>query len=408
MKCRHCGAPLRHVFIDLGHQPPSNAYLKAEQLHAPEVHYPLTVYVCDGCWLVQLPAHVAPDQLFRPDYAYLSATSAHWVAHAERYVGAIVERLALNAQSLVSEVGSNDGYLLQFMMARGIPCVGIEPTAHAAGVARDRGIETLEAFFGACFAGEFVNTRRRVDLLIANNVLAHVPNVNDFVAGIRRMLAPTGVATLEFPHLLELVEGAQFDTIYHEHYSYFSLHAVRAIFEAQGLRIFDVETLPTHGGSLRVYATPLTDHGPRAGERIAAVLDAERDAGMLDMTFYDSLQPRAERIKNTLLRFLLRAKEAGRLVVGYGAAAKGNTLLNFAGIRPDLLPFVCDAATSKQGRFLPGSHIPIVAPDMLRGKRPDDVLILPWNIKDEIMHDHAYVRDWGGRFAWAIPELEIS
>lgn len=408
MKCRHCEAPLEQVLIDLGHQPPSNAYLSAEQIDGPEVHVPLKTFVCDRCWLVQLPAHHRAEELFTSDYAYFSSVSSTWVEHARRYVGTIVERLGLDASSFVVEVASNDGYLLQFLQARGIPCLGIEPTVSTANAARARGIETLEAFFGAELGRGLARERRPADLIVANNVLAHVPDINDFVAGLRELLAPEGVATLEFPHLLRLIDGGQFDTIYHEHYSYLSLHAMNRIFESQGLRFFDVEELPTHGGSLRVFASRREARVQPVTPRFEELLAREREAGMLDLAYYANLQQRAERVKLDLLSFLIEQKRAGATVAGYGAAAKGNTLLNFAGVRADLLAFVCDAAPSKQGRYLPGSHIPILAPEALKERRPDFVLILPWNLKAEVMSQLAYARDWGCRMVTAVPELWVE
>jgi C-methyltransferase-like protein/putative zinc binding protein/methyltransferase family protein len=407
MNCRHCNQPLEHVFIDLGHQPPSNAYLSPEQLAGPEITYPLKVYVCGQCWLVQLPSHADAGELFTPDYAYFSSISASWVAHARTYVEVMAERLGLDGASFVVEIASNDGYLLQFVQARDIPCLGIEPTTSTAQAARKLGIETLEEFFGLELARRLASERRSADLLIVNNVLAHVPDINDFVAGIYEMLAQQGVATLEFPHLLKLVEGVQFDTIYHEHYSYLSLRAVAGIFEKAGLKIFDVEELPTHGGSLRIFAARKEAADRTVTPRVAALLEAERQAGVDRPEFYAGLQSRAEQTKNDLLTFLLKQKRAGKTVAAYGAAAKGNTLLNFAGVKPDLLAFVCDAAPSKQGRFLPGSHLPVLPPEALREQRPDFVLILPWNIKDEIMKFHGYVHEWGGRFVVAAPELEV-
>ena len=408
MKCRHCGSPLGLVFLDLGHQPPSNAYLTAEQLEKPETWYPLKVFVCEQCWLVQIPELARAVELFTADYAYYSSVSSIWVEHARDYVAMIVKRLGLGDTSLVVELASNDGYLLQFMHERGIQCLGIEPTASTAEAARRKGIETLEIFFGMenakCLAAE----RGRADLIIGNNVLAHVPDINDFVGGICRLLAPGGIATLEFPHLLRLVEGMQFDTVYHEHYSYLSLHAVRTIFESRGLCILDVEELPTHGGSLRVYAGRAGDDAPGRSPAVDRILELERSAGMLDPGFYTRLQPRAEQVKYDLLGFLLERKKEGETVAGYGAAAKGNSLLNYAGIGSDLLPFVCDAAPSKQGKYLPGSHIPIVPADRLDQARPDYVLIFPWNIRDEIMQELEQVRSWGGRFVTAVPGLHIQ
>ena len=405
--CRHCGAPLRDVFVDLGHQPPSNAYLTAADLERPEITYPLKAYVCRECLLVQLPAHAGAEELFTPDYAYFSSVSRTWVEHARRYVAEVTERYRLGPDSFVVELASNDGYLLQFVKERGIPCLGIEPTHATAEAARSRGIETLEEFFGLTLGQRLAEERGQADLIVANNVLAHVPDLNDFVAGIASLLAPEGVATLEFPHLLRLILGRQFDTIYHEHYSYFSLHAARRVFRHAGLEIFDVEELPTHGGSLRIHAALAAAAEARMSERVAALLEEERRAGILEMDFYAGFQAQAEKIKNDLLTFLLEQKGKGATVAAYGAAAKGNTLLNFAGVKTDLLPFVCDAAPSKQGRFLPGSHIPILPPEELLERRPDHVLILPWNIRGEIMEAQAHVRDWGGRFVVAVPELKV-
>ena len=407
MKCRHCKSPLQHVVVDLGHQPPSNAYIAAEKLAAPEVHALLKVFVCDRCWLVQLPALHRADELFTPDYAYFSSVSANWVEHARRYVAAMIDRFGLGPDSFVVEIASNDGYLLQFVEAAGIPCLGIEPTASTAAAARARGIESLEVFFGEMQGRDLARTRRPADLMAANNVLAHVPDIDDFVAGFRELLAPEGVATFEFPHVMQLVDGSQFDTIYHEHYSYLSLTAVHTIVAAQGLRVFNVEELPTHGGSLRVFACRQAALTRSQTPRVAAMLERERAAGLLTAEYYARLQSQAGRVKLNLLGLLVEERRKGRVVAGYGAAAKGNTLLNYAGVRPDLLSFVCDAAPSKQGRFLPGSHVPILHPDALKERRPDMVLILPWNIKDEIMAQHRYIRDWGGRFVVVVPKLEI-
>lgn len=407
MKCRHCSAELHDVFIDLGAAPPSNAFLRREDLDAPELHFPLKVYTCHECHLVQVDEVQRHDALFSGDYVYFSSYSRSWLEHASRYVDEAAQRLQLGPQSLVMEVASNDGYLLQYVRARGIPCVGIEPTAGTAAVARSRGIESIERFFGAAFAREFVAQRGRVDLALGNNVLAHVPDINDFVAGFREVLAPQGTVTVEFPHLLQLVQQSQFDTIYHEHFSYLALHTVQRIFAQQGLAVWDVQELPTHGGSLRVWAQHASHPRP-VTQRVAEMLRKEEQAGMLEPGFYRGLQARADRIKDDLLAFLIEHKRAGRTVAGYGAAAKGNTLLNYAGVRPDLLPFVVDASPHKQGRFLPGSRIPVVDESHLRRCRPDVVLILPWNLRAEITAQLSYVREWGGRFATAIPELELS
>lgn len=405
LACRHCRSALNKVFIDLGHQPPSNAYIPAGRLGAPEVTFPLRVYVCEECWLVQLPAHAAADELFTADYAYFSSVSKSWVAHAERYVAAMIERFGLSSDSFVVEAASNDGYLLQFVAGRGIPCLGIEPTASTAAAARQKGIETEEIFLGEATGRAIASARGKADLFVANNVLAHVPDINDFARGVAALLAPEGVATFEFPHLLRLIQGMQFDTIYHEHYSYLSLHTVRRVFLAAGLRVFDVEELSTHGGSLRVFACG-TDARHVASPRLGRLAAEEAEAGIATPALYAGLQAEAERIKDELLTFLIAEKRAGRIVAGYGAAAKGNTLLNFAGVRPDLLPFVCDAAASKQGQYLPGSHIPILPPSALAEAKPDCVLILPWNIASEIV-ETPEARGWGARFAIAVPRLTM-
>ena len=376
--CRHCGSPLEYKVIDLGHQPPSNAYLTAEQLLGPEITYPLQVYVCTNCWLVQLPAHAAAEELFTADYAYFSSTSSSWCDHAQRFVAAAVKRLGLGEDSRVVELASNDGYLLQFVQQHGIPCLGIEPTHATAQAARDKGIETIERFFGVELAEELAPA----DLVVANNVLAHVPDINDFVAGIALLLKPHGRASIEFPHLLQLLKGNQFDTIYHEHYSYLSLRVVQRIAAEAGLDVVDVEQLPTHGGSLRVWLAKRGVTEPTAA--VTMLLEDEFAAGLESLGAYEDFQSRAEATKDGLLKFLLRAKHDGKIVLGYGAAAKGNTLLNYAGIRADLLPAVADQATSKQGKFLPGSHIPIVSPNELLEMKADKILVLPWNLIAEI------------------------
>lgn len=406
MTCRHCAAPLEQVLIDLGHQPASNAYLTAEQLAGDEVHAPLKTYVCTQCWLVQLPAYHASNELFTPDYAYFSSVSQSWVAHARTYVEAMIARFGLTAADWVVEVASNDGYLLQFVAEAGIASTGIEPTASTAAAARARGIESIERFFGVELARELVKERGHASLTAANNVLAHVPDINDFVAGFAELLAPEGVATFEFPHLVNLIEGCQFDTIYHEHYSYLSLTAVAGIFASQGLRVFDVEKLATHGGSLRVYACR-ADAAHAEMPAVAALLAEEEATGVKNPAWYARLAPEAARIKLDLLEFLVRASREGKVVAAYGAAAKGNTLLNYSGVHADLLSFVCDAAPSKQGKFLPGSHVPILPPAALAERKPDHVLILPWNLRQEITQVQAGIRDWGGKFVVAVPRLEI-
>lgn len=407
MKCRHCGSPLDLPFVDLGSAPPSNAYLRPQQLSAPEKWYPLRVLACRQCWLVQTEDYAHHAELFDGDYAYFSSFSASWLAHARRYVEAMVQRFGLDRSAHVIEVAANDGYLLQYVQERGIPCLGIEPTASTARAARAKGLSVREEFFGVALAEQLVAEGLQADLTAANNVLAHVPDINDFVAGFARILKPGGVATFEFPHLLRLVAECQFDTIYHEHFSYLSLSAVHRIFQANGLAVFDVEELPTHGGSLRVYAQR-ADTGRRAVQpAVAALLKREQEAGVTGAAYYSGFQLRADRIKYDLLRFLIDAKLAGKSVVAYGAAAKGNTLLNYAGVRPDLLPAVIDLNPAKQDKFMPGSRIPIVGPDYIESVRPDCVLILPWNLKAEVMQQLAFIRQWDGRFVTAVPRLEI-
>ena len=407
MKCRFCHAPLSDVFLDLGSAPPSNAFLRAEDLSAPELWFPLKLYTCAACHLVQVDEVQKHDALFSSDYVYFSSYSRSWLAHAERYVAKARDRLQLGPKSLVIEIASNDGYLLQYVQAAGIPCVGIEPTASTAAVSRERGIETIEQFFGQRFAQEFSASRRSADLVIGNNVLAHVPDINDFVAGIQAVLAPEGVATLEFPHLMQLVAQHQFDTVYHEHFSYLSFHTAQKIFAAHGLRIFDVEELPTHGGSLRLWACR-NDAKHAETPAVPALLAREAAAGMSALAWYQGFQAVANHIKNDVLAFLLDAKRKGKQVAAYGAAAKGNTLLNYAGVRADLLSYVVDASPHKQGRFLPGSRIPVVNEAHLREARPDYVLILPWNLREEITAQLAYIREWGGQFVTAVPELVVS
>ena len=407
MKCRFCASALSDVFLDLGSAPPSNAFLDEAGLGRPEQWLPLKLFTCGRCLLVQVDEIHHHSSLFSSDYAYFSSYSRSWLAHAEAYVDQASRMLSLDAGSLVVEIASNDGYLLQYVSERGIPCLGVEPTANTASAARTRGIETIEAFFGDALARDLAATRGKADLVVGNNVLAHVPDINDFVAGIARLLKPEGVVSLEFPHLMELVRNHQFDTVYHEHFSYFSFHTVRSILAAHGLRIWDVERLPTHGGSLRIWAS-LADAQRGQSPRVPAMVALEEEAGMSAMAYYQGFQRIAEAVKDDFLRFLLEARQAGKRVVGYGAAAKGNTLLNFAGIRPDLLAFVADASPHKQGRYLPGSRIPVVAESRLHDDRPDFVVVLPWNLREEITAQLSYIREWGGKFVSAVPALEIS
>ena len=406
MNCRFCGRLLVHEFINLGCAPPSNAYLAAADLNRPEVYYPLKLSVCTNCWLVQTEDYAGAEDLFPPDYAYFSSTSSSWLAHARNFSQLITSRLGLNAKSFVVEIACNDGYLLKNFVEAGIPCLGIEPTASTASAARDLGISVLQEFFGQSLGRRLADARQKADLIIGNNVYAHVPEINDFTNGLKALLKPGGTITLEFPHLMRLIEHTQFDTIYHEHFSYLSLYTVMNIFRKAGLRVFDVEELPTHGGSLRVYGCHQEDSRLDT-EVIPSLLEAEKSSGMRNIGLYQSFQTCADTIKNCFLRFLLDQKASGKAVAAYGAAAKGNTLLNYAGVRSDLLPYVADRNPAKQGKFLPGSRIPIVAEDYLRRHRPDLVLILPWNIKEEIMNQLAYIRQWGGRFATAVPHLEL-
>lgn len=408
MKCRHCQTELTLPLIDLGAAPPSNAYLTGQTLHAPEKHFPLRVLVCTECWLVQTEDYAGADELFSADYAYFSSYSTTWLEHAERYVADMAQRFSLNGDSHIVEVAANDGYLLQYAKARGIPCLGIEPTTSTANAARAKGIEIVEEFFGVGLARRLAAQGRQADLVAANNVLAHVPDINDFVAGFAALLKPAGVATFEFPHLLRLVSENQFDTIYHEHYSYLSLTAVQRIFERNGLDVFDVEELPTHGGSLRVYAQRKDSGAREPGGNVAKLLEREAAAGMNGTLFYAGFQAKANKVKNDLLAFLIEAQRAGKAVAGYGAAAKGNTLLNYAGVRPDLLPYVVDRNPAKQGKFLPGCRIPIVDEARLKLTMPDYVLILPWNLRDEVVHQLGYIREWGGQFVTAVPSISVT
>jgi SAM-dependent methyltransferase len=407
MKCRHCGADLSLQLVDLGSAPPSNAYLTEERLQVPEKLFPLRVLVCERCWLAQTEDFADFHELFAPDYAYFSSVSTSWLDHAERYVSRMVERFGLNVDSHVVEIAANDGYLLQFVKGLGIPCLGVEPTASTATAAREKGIRIVERFFGVELALELKANGDQADLIVANNVLAHVPDINDFTRGFAILLKPNGCATFEFQHVLRLIEENQFDTIYHEHFSYLSLTAVMRILSENGLTVFDVEELPTHGGSLRVFAQrtdtgvhPVTGNGP-------AMLAREDMAGITGTALYSNFQASAEKVKDDFVAYLIEAKRKGLKVAAYGAAAKGNTLLNFGGVRPDLLQYVVDRNPAKQGKYLPGSRIPIVGEDSLREHRPDIVVILPWNLRNELMRQLAYIRDWGGKFVTAVPGLAV-
>ncbi|PZO17845.1 MAG: SAM-dependent methyltransferase [Burkholderiales bacterium] len=407
MKCRHCATSLKHTFLDLGFAPPSNAYLTRSDLNRPEKYFPLKIRVCDQCWLVQTEDYTQAEELFNAEYAYFSSTSETWLEHARAFSATFAQRLGLGRNSLVIEVASNDGYLLKNFVATGVPCLGIEPTASTAAVAEALGVPVLRAFFGEALAKQLAEQGQQADLIIGNNVYAHVPDINDFTRGLKTALKARGTISLEFPHLMQLLEHNQFDTVYHEHFSYLSLHTVSQIFEKAGLRVYGVEPLPTHGGSLRVLGCHAWDEKPD-DPAVAEILAMEQSHGMRDLGTYTSFQHRADRVKNDLLAFLLEQKGLGHSVVAYGAAAKGNTLLNYAGVKPDLLPLVADAATAKQGKFMPGSHIPIGTPEELRALRPDYVLILPWNIATEVKRQNAHLADAGTRFVTAVPALRIE
>lgn len=407
MKCRHCGTELTLPLIDLGSAPPSNAYLTKQTLKASEKWYPLNVLVCRKCWLVQTEDYAGAEELFDADYAYFSSFSTSWLQHAKQYVDDVVTRFLLDANSYVVEVAANDGYLLHYVKDKGIPCLGIEPTASTAAAARAKGIDILEEFFGVAYAEKLVKEGKQADLTVANNVLAHVPDINDFVAGFATLLKPQGVATFEFPHLMQMIQNNQFDTIYHEHFSYLSLTAVKQIFEHNGLNVFDVQEIPTHGGSLRLFAQRKDTGSHALMSTVQNLLLKEKSLGMDSETYYLNLQTRANRIKHDLLAFLIDCAKQGKKVAAYGAAAKGNTLINYAGIRSDLIAFVVDRNPAKQGKFLPGSRIAIVDESSIRESKPDFIVILPWNIRDEVMTQLSYIKEWGGKFITAVPRLEI-
>lgn len=407
MKCRHCRSILTHTFLDLGFAPPSNAYLTQADLSKPEKYYPLRIKVCNTCWLVQTEDYAQTVELFNSDYAYFSSTSSGWLAHAEQYAQNIINDLGLKSNDLVIEIASNDGYLLKNFLASGIPCLGIEPTDSTASAAEDQGIPVLREFFSESLGIKLAAEGQQADLIAGNNVYAHVPDINDFTRGLKAILKPNGVITLEFPHLMSLIKQAQFDTVYHEHFSYLSLYTSNKIFRASGLRIWHVEKLPTHGGSLRIYGCH-EDNFRQTNESVDIIIKEEIESGLQDLQTYLNFQMRADKIKNDLIAFLIQLKNSGKKVVGYGAAAKGNTLLNYSGIKPDLLPFVCDAAPSKQNKFMPGSHIPILHPCNLLSYKPDYVLILPWNLYKEVLQLNTVLVENGVKFLTAVPELEVK
>jgi len=404
--CRFCRSKLEHTFVDLGVSPLVQSFLTLEQLNQMEPFYPLQVFVCGECFLVQLKEFVAPENIFS-DYLYFASYSDTWLAHAKRYTDEIVRRFAINRESFVIEIASNDGYLLQYFVEKEVPVLGIEPAVNVAAVAGQKGVPSLVKFFSSRTARELVAEDKRPDLLLGNNVLAHVPDINDFVQGMKILLKPQGVITMEFPHLMRLMEENQFDTIYHEHFSYFSFLTVEKIFAAHGLTLFDVEELTTHGGSLRIFARHAEDTSKPVGPRITELRDREEASGYARLETYTRFAEQVKETKRKLLEFFIRAKRDGKAIAAYGAAAKGNTLLNYCAIRTDFLDYTVDRSPHKQGRFLPGTHIPVYSPEQIRKTRPDYLLILPWNLKDEIIQQNAYIRDWGGRFVVPIPELTV-
>ena len=404
--CRSCGTPLKHTFVDLGMSPLCESYLSLDQINKMEPFYPLHVQVCDQCFLVQLESYVSPEHIFT-EYAYFSSYADTWLQHAKSYTDLMVERFGFDKQSHVVEVASNDGYLLQYFVEKNIPCLGIEPAANVAEVAVEKGVPTLVEFFGVECATKLAKEGKQADLLLGNNVLAQVPDLNDFVAGMKILLKPKGVITVEFPHLMCLMAENQFDTIYHEHFSYFSFITAEKIFAAHGLTLFDVEELPTHGGSLRIYGRHQEDDSKPISDRAIALRDRELAAGFTNTECYANFAEQVKETKRKLLDFLITAKREGKTVVGYGAPGKGNTLLNYCGIRTDFLDYTVDRNPYKQGKFLPGTHIPIYHPDKIAETKPDYVLILPWNFKDEIMSQMSSISDWGGKFVVPIPEVKV-
>ena len=405
--CRFCQAALTHTFVDLGTSPLCQRHVTPERFNHAESFFPLHAYVCDHCFLVQLPQYVAREEIFDGDYAYFSSFSSGWLAHARDYVEKMSRRFGLGSKSKVVEIASNDGYLLQYFVQRGVPCVGIEPTANTAAAAEAKGVRSIVRFFGRAAAAALRDEEGPADLLLGNNVLAHVPDINDFVGGLTILLAPGGVVTMEFPVLSKLIENNYFDTIYHEHFSYLSVTTVAQIFSRHGLTVFDVDALPTHGGSVRVYARHAGDHTKPISDSVHSVLEAEKTAGHFDLTYYDAFAERVRETKRGVLSFLVDAKRRGKRIAGYGAPGKGNTLLNYCGIRGDFIDFTVDRNPHKQGNFLPGSRIPILDPAVIAERRPDYLFILPWNLKDEIVAQMSHVREWGGKFVVPLPKLAV-
>jgi len=404
--CRFCSSPLEHTFTDLGMSPLSNSYVRPEKANAMEPFYPLHTYVCTSCWLVQLQMYETGEHIFS-DYAYFSSFSDSWLAHAKAYTEKMRERFGLGTKSLVVEIASNDGYLLQYFKGAGIPVLGVEPAANCAEAAVAKGVPSLVKFFGEKTARELVTEGRQADLLLGNNVLAHVPDLNDFVKGMKVVLKSTGVITMEFPHLQRLVDGCQFDTIYHEHFSYFSFITVEQVFAKHGITLFDVDELPTHGGSLRIYGRHTEDASKPISDRVVELRERETRLGYKGIELYKSFAERVMATKRDILQFLIDARRLGKTIVGYGAPAKGNTLLNYCGIRTDMISYTVDRSPHKQGSFLPGTRIPVYAPEKIRETKPDYVFILPWNLKDEVMQQMAHIRDWGGKFVIPIPSVTV-
>ncbi|WDP88650.1 MAG: methyltransferase domain-containing protein [Desulfobacter sp.] len=407
MNCRFCNSALVHEFVDLNFAPASNSYLKADQLNHPETYYPLRLFVCTNCWLVQLDEYKPSGDIFNQDYAYFSSFSSSWLDHCKQFANMITDRLNLSAESQVIEIASNDGYLLQFFKKKHIPCLGIEPTHSTASAAKEKNIETIEEFFSIDLAKNLIKDRSKADLVIGNNVLAHVPDINDFVAGLKLILSPQGSITMEFPHLLNLMEFNQFDTIYHEHFSYLSLHTVTKIFKHHELDVYDVDQLNTHGGSLRIYAKHIENKKIQNSKQVTELINLEKNYGLSSLLPYQEFQARVDGIRDKFIEFLLLNRKQEKSIVGYGAAAKGNTLLNYCGAPKKFIDFVADASPHKQGKYLPGSHIPIVHPNRIEAAKPDYVILFPWNIKNELIHDLEYIREWNGRFVTIIPDLEV-
>ncbi len=404
--CRFCKSPLNHVFVDLGVSPLANSYLKSEQLQKMEPHYPLCVYVCDACYLVQLPEVQSPEEIFS-DYAYFSSYSDSWLKHAKAYTNLMIDRFGFNSGSQVVEIASNDGYLLQYFKEKDIPVLGIEPAKNVAKAALEAGIPTLVKFFGTETAQKLADEGKLADLLLGNNVLAHVPDINDFVAGMKIVLRPNGIITMEFPHLMRLMNSNQFDTIYHEHYSYLSLHSVEKVFTSHGLTLFDVDELPTHGGSLRIYARHTGESSRPVEQRVFDLRKKEASFGFANLDCYHSFNEKVKETKREILTFLIEEKRRGKSIAAYGAPAKGNTLLNYCGIRSDFIDFTVDRSPHKQNLYLPGTHIPIYQPDKIGERKPDYLVILPWNLKEEIMDQMSFIREWGGKFVVFIPEVKV-